>query len=133
YSAAALGTADVGKLVRTLMIMPISVTLAAVEHRPDTDSAPLTAGRIVRLIPWFLTGFPVVALITSTGIIPEDLADALRQISVHLIAAPSAGIGMTTDLGAIRRTGLRPLALGGVLSVLVAATTLGVMALTVQS
>lgn len=41
-----------------------------------------------------------------------------------------AGIGLSTDLAAIRTVGLRPLLLGGLLSVLVAGTTLTTMALT---
>lgn len=41
-----------------------------------------------------------------------------------------AGIGLSTDLAAIRTAGLRPLLLGGLLSVLIAGTTLTTMALT---
>lgn len=46
------------------------------------------------------------------------------------MATALAAIGLSTDLAGIRRTGVRPLLLGAILSLLVAGTTLGVMTLT---
>ncbi|WP_449278969.1 YeiH family protein [Leucobacter sp. GX24907] len=129
FSSAALGFAVVVKLVRTLMIIPVSVTLAVVEARRNDDGQRMTPGRMVRLVPWFLVGFVVMATIGSTGIISPTGADILGRISVFLVAMALAGIGLSTDLAAIRTAGLKPLALGGLLSLLVAATTLGIMAL----
>lgn len=130
FSASALGFAVVVKLVRTLMIIPISFGLAVMEGRRSGEAERLTPARVIRLVPWFLIGFLVVATLTSLGAVPAPAADALTQVSVFLVATALAGIGMSTDLRAIRKAGLKPLALGGILSVLVAGTTLGVMALT---
>ena len=130
FSASALGFAVVVKLVRTLMIIPISVTLAITEARRNGDGARMTPGRIVRLIPWFLFGFLIVAAIASTGIVPAAATDAATTLSVFLVATALAGVGLSTDVRAIRTTGLRPLLLGGILSVLVACTTLLTMGLT---
>jgi uncharacterized membrane protein YadS len=41
-----------------------------------------------------------------------------------------AGVGLGTSLGELRRAGLRPLALGGLLSLLTAGSSLGMQALT---
>lgn len=130
FSASALGFAVVVKLVRTLMIIPISVGLAVMEGRRSGEAERLTPARVIKLVPWFLVGFLVVATLTSLGAVPAPAADVLTQVSVFLVATALAGIGMSTDLRAIRKAGLKPLALGGILSVLVAGTTLGVMALT---
>lgn len=130
FSASALGFAVVVKLVRTLMIIPISVGLAVMEGRRSGTAERMTPARVLKLVPWFLVGFLVVATLTSVGAVPAVAADVLTQVSVFLVAMALAGIGMSTDLRAIRSAGLRPLILGGILSVLVAATTLGVMALT---
>lgn len=129
FSAASLGFAVVVKLVRTLMIIPISVGLAVLESRRTGAGAALTPARIVRLVPWFLIGFIVVACIASTGILSPAVIDAATNVSVFLVATALAAIGLSTDLAGIRRTGVRPLVLGATLSLLVAATTLGVMAL----
>lgn len=130
YSTAALGFAVVVKLVRTLMIIPISVGLSVMEARRSANGERLTAGRIAKLIPWFLVGFIVVAIINSLGIIPDGPRDVLVQVSIFLIAMALAGIGLSTDIQALRRAGWRPLALGGILWALVTLTALGTIAVT---
>ena len=132
FATSALGFAVVVKLVRTLMIIPISVTLAVVEHRRRNAGAPLTARRIVGLVPWFLVGFLVVAAANSVVPVPAGVHDALVAVSVFLVSVALAGIGLSTDIAAIRRAGWRPLLLGGILSTLVAVTSLAVLALTGQ-
>ncbi len=132
FATSALGFAVVVKLVRTLMIIPISVTLAVVEHRRRNAGAPLTARRLVGLVPWFLVGFLVVAAANSVIPVPVGVHDALVTFSVFLVSVALAGIGLSTDIAAIRRAGWRPLLLGGVLSTLVAVTSLVVLALTGQ-
>ena len=132
FSSAALGFAVVVKLVRTLMIIPISVTLAVVEGRRNGDGERLTPRRVFKLIPWFLFGFLTMAGIASTGVISAELSAALTHVSVFLVATALAAIGLSTDLKAIRAAGLKPLLLGGILSVLVAATAIATMYLTCQ-
>ena len=129
FGASALGFAVVVKLVRTLMIIPVSVGLAVLEARRSGAGEGATPTRLLRLVPWFLIGFVLVAAVSSTGLLPEAAVDALTRTSVFLVATALAGIGLSTDLGAIRRAGLKPLALGGILSLLVMGTTLGAMAL----
>lgn len=132
FATSALGYAVVVKLVRTLMIVPISVVLAVVEHRRRNAGAPLTVRRLVGLIPWFLVGFLVVATANSLVAVPQGLHDGLVTVSVFLVAVALGGIGLSTDVGAIRRAGWRPLLLGAVLSTLVTLTSLGVLAVTGQ-
>lgn len=132
YSSAALGFAVVVKLVRTLMIIPISVGLAVVQHRQDHSAERFTVLRAVRLVPWFLVGFLIVVCINSTGVVTEQVADGLTTLSVFGIATALAGIGMSTDLADIRRAGTRPLLLGALLWVVVAVTSLATMTLTGQ-
>ena len=130
FGAAALGYAVVVKLVRTLMIIPISVSLAVIESRRESDREPLTLRRVAKLIPWFLVGFLVMASARSIGVIPAEAVEALTHISVFFVATALAGIGLSTDLRAIRSAGLRPLLLGGLLSLVVLVTTLLAMWLT---
>src|SRR5690606_41306391 len=97
YATAALGFAVVVKLVRTLMIIPISIGLAVMEARRSSNGRLLTARGIARLVPWFLVGFVAVAVINSTGVIPAAPREVLVQLSVFLIAMALAGIGLSTD------------------------------------
>ena len=130
FSTAALGYAVVVKLVRTLMIIPISVGLSVIEARRAAQGLSLTPRRVLGLIPWFLIGFLAVALLNSVGLIPDAPREVLVQASVFLIATALAAIGLSTDLAALRRAGWRPLLLGALLWILVTATSVIVIGLT---
>ncbi|WP_233121300.1 YeiH family protein [Tersicoccus sp. Bi-70] len=136
YGRQATDTAVVVKLVRTLMIIPIVVGLAGLEARRTTreqstsgDSAGRAGGiRIFRLVPWFLIGFLVVVFLRTVGLLPAAAAPALGSAATFLITCALAAIGISTDFSALRRAGFRPMLLGIILWVLVAATSLGVQA-----
>ena len=130
FGAAALGFAVVVKLVRTLMIIPISIGLSIIEARRSAGGIRMTPRRALGLVPWFLVGFVVMALVNSAGVIPLGMRGGLVQVSQFLIATALAGIGLSTDLPALRRAGWRPLALGAILWVLVTATSLAIIATT---
>lgn len=130
FGTAALGFAVVVKLVRSLMIIPICLGLSVIESRRSARGGRMTVRRIATLVPWFLIGFVAVAIAGSLGVVPEAPRDVLAHVSVFLIAMALAGIGLSTDIPALRRAGWRPLALGGTLWVLVTLTSLAVIALT---
>jgi uncharacterized integral membrane protein (TIGR00698 family) len=128
YGADAGNYAVVVKLTRTLMIIPIVLVLAEIQRRRDasgTDAAaPVGVGRIVRLVPWFLIGFVAVAALNSAGLIPSASHHALQEAAVFLITMALAAIGLSTDVAELRRAGPRPLLLGGLLWLVVSATSL---------
>ena len=166
YGAAASSHAVVVKLVRTLMIIPICVGLAALTARkrtpatatqttaaptaPAAPAAPAPAAattapaaampagraarmsqqRIVKLVPWFLIGFVIAAAVNSSGVIPAGAHVPLQHVSVFLVAVALSAIGLSTDVAALRRAGHRPLLLGALLWITVAAASLGLQALT---
>lgn len=132
YGSAALGFAIVVKLVRTLMIIPISVTLALVEARRDreADGAGLTWRSVGKLVPWFLIGFVVASLVRSVGLIPDAALAPISAVSLFLIAMAMAAIGLSTDVAGFRRAGVKPLLFGGLLWIIVTATALATILLT---
>ena len=154
YGSAATSHAVVVKLVRTLMIIPICLTLAALTARkprpasPPGDSAattsaapPATAApaagrprlspaRVLRLVPWFLIGFVIAAAVNSAGVIPAAAHGPLQHASVFLVAVALSAIGLSTNVSALRKAGHRPLLLGAVLWITVAAASLALQTLT---
>ncbi|MBK0422072.1 putative sulfate exporter family transporter [Leucobacter sp. CSA2] len=124
YAPAVLGVAVTVKLVRTLAIIPISVFLAAQEARRETDGSPLTARRVFSFIPWFLFGFLAIATLNTVIGFPAAVTETLTTGSTLLITVAMAGIGLSTNFGAIRRAGWRPLLLGAILWALVIGATL---------
>lgn len=130
YGSVAVQHAVVVKLVRTLMIIPVVLTLAALVRR--RDGAPRAGNplqRAARLVPWFLVAFVAVALVNSAGLIPAAALPGLKSLALALIAIALAGIGLGTDVPALRRAGLRPLLLGFTLWLTVAGSSLGLQAL----
>ena len=157
YGTAATSHAVVVKLVRTLMIIPICLGLATLaarkQQRSVTATAPAAAARdgaaagapaspaalasarmsprrAAKLVPWFLIGFVLVAAVNSFGIIPPGAHSPLEHASVFLVSVALSAIGLSTNLAALRKAGVRPLLLGALLWITVAAASLGLQALT---
>jgi uncharacterized membrane protein YadS len=147
YGSQAANQAVVVKLVRTLMIIPVCAGLAWLTARGQraagaAATAPAAsagrggrrrgraARRALRLIPWFLIGFLVMAAANSAGLIPAGAHDGVTQVAAFLVAVALSGIGLSTDVAALRRAGAKPLLLGGMLWLTVAATSLALQALT---
>jgi len=136
YGSSAASYAVVVKLVRTLMIIPICVFLGALTARraaaatgAATGSA-MPARRALKLVPWFLIGFIVAAALNSAGAIPAGWHCGLSQASLFLVAVALSAIGLSTDAAGLRRAGARPLLLGAMLWVTVAAASVGLQFLT---
>ncbi len=149
YGTAATSHAVVVKLVRTLMIIPICLGLAALterrrRHGDHASATPATNGpastapspvrmspaRVIRLVPWFLIGFVLMAAANSAGVIPSAAHAPLQHVSVFLVAVALSAIGLSTNVAALRKAGPRPLLLGALLWITVAAASLGLQALT---
>jgi uncharacterized integral membrane protein (TIGR00698 family) len=136
WSQAAGDYAVIVKLTRTLMIIPVTLVLGWLAGRghfdqagaagPDSPAAgAVPSPRPARArLPWFIVAFLGASLLRTLGIIPEGLGKALAEAGVLLIAVALAGIGLSTDLGRIARTGWRPLVLGLLVWAAVAASSL---------
>lgn len=103
----------VTKLARVLLLAPAVIALGAWAGRGHgTAKVP---------VPWFAFGFLALVGVTSTGLVPA-WADAASRIAVPLMLAASiAGLGLVTDISALRARGLAPLLLGIASSLLIAA------------
>jgi uncharacterized integral membrane protein (TIGR00698 family) len=131
HTAASYGV--IVKLTRTLAIIPICLGLAAIRSRRAKDSAGEPATRHVsvrRVVPLFIVAFIAAVAANTIGLVPAAWHHGLSDLSTWMITAALAAIGLSTDVGHIRRAGLRPLALGAVLWATVGLTSLGLQALT---
>lgn len=131
YGGDAGSYAVVVKLTRSLMIIPIVMLLALWVARRDA-----AGGFDVRTLPWkkivplFLVGFVAASALVSVGVIPMAWHGGLTVAGTFLITTALAGIGLSMRLDDMRRAGVRPLLLGACLWMLVAASSLGLQALT---
>ncbi|MDI6521446.1 YeiH family protein [Streptomyces coelicoflavus] len=142
--------AVVVKLTRTLLIIPICLWLAALTKRRalaagtggpgvggPSAGGPGAGGpgagprlNVLKLVPWFLVGFLLTALVNTLGLIPDRAHPGLTTLCVFMITVALSAIGLTTDLRGLRRAGPRPLLLGACLWVVVSVTSLALQYLT---
>lgn len=123
--------AVVVKLTRTLMIVPLALFQQWFGNR-GRPAVERDSTVWYRMVPAFLVLFLVAAGVRSLGIIPDAAGPAIAFLAHFGITVAMAAVGMTSSLTAIRAAGWRPLALGGILWVLVAASSLALQLLTGQ-
>jgi uncharacterized integral membrane protein (TIGR00698 family) len=136
---AALDAATVTKLMRNLTLVLIVPMLAAAHARShpgagsDGDSAP------ARLVPGFVIAFVLLAALRSLGdavgasspgfsaeVWLPGLAFA-NQASELLLTVGMAAVGLTVELGQLRRVGWRPLAVGVLAALLMATVSMSLV------
>ena len=124
YGREAGDHATIVKLTRATLILPIVAAIALWRARAVRSAGVRVPWR--RIVPWFILWFLCAALVNSTGIVPASWHDAIAATAVFLISVALAAIGLQTELARLLRTGLRPLALGFILWVAVAASSLAI-------
>lgn len=129
FSQAALDTATVVKLTRTLLIVPIVLVLVArtaKEHaRAVHDDGTIVAGGSIKIattakaassvrstFPWFVLWFIAASIIASTGFVPVSVTKFLGAAGKLFIVVAMAAIGLGTRPKAFVAAGWRPLVLG---------------------
>jgi uncharacterized integral membrane protein (TIGR00698 family) len=130
--AGVLEAATVTKLVRNLCMLLVIPLLSIVHVRSQRVAEGEQRGAV---IPWFVFSFIGLCAVRTIGDIGERpfgvLDQSAWQAVIGVVATSSewclaiamAAVGLTTDLGALRRLGFRPLLLA-----LLAASLVGVLA-----
>jgi uncharacterized integral membrane protein (TIGR00698 family) len=118
------------KLVRVLLLVPVLTVLArsslAPRREPDAE-VPGRAQRVRGLVPGFLALFIVASVISSTGVIPDGLADVAADVEKILFTAALFAIGVSVHAPTLRRIGLRPALTSTVIWSVAALTTLVIL------
>jgi uncharacterized integral membrane protein (TIGR00698 family) len=99
------------KLVRVLMLGPVVLGLALLVARQRDDAAATDRARrwppFHELVPWFIIGFLMLALLRSLGFIPRDLIGPLRTIAAVLTTIAMAALGLGVDIRTVAKAGPR--------------------------
>ncbi len=119
------GLGVVAKLTRVLMLAPILLVLSALSFKRLTASGK----KRVPQLPIFVFGFVCTVLFNSFVAIGPDVRPWLTSLTTFLFAMALAALGLETDFRKLKARGLRPLALGAVSSVFIAALSLSLIKL----
>lgn len=123
--------AVVVKLVRTLMLVPLALFQQWFGNRAVAES-DRTRTVWWKMVPGFLVLFVLAAGLRTIGAIPEAFVGWLTLAAHFGTTVAMTAVGMSSSLSAIKDAGWRPLALGGILWVLVATASLAIQAVTGQ-
>ena len=136
FSEAAGDFATMVKLTRTLSIIPTVIVFALINVRLKRKAA-LSAGcsgnikakfSIKKIFPRFIIFFVLMAILNSTGIISVTLSGAMKDISKFLMVAALAAIGLNTDFREMKKSGIKPMIHGFLISLLVVIVAIAVEA-----
>jgi uncharacterized integral membrane protein (TIGR00698 family) len=109
YSNEAGNFATIVKLTRTLMIVPITLTLAIISARKNASNHNFS---FTKIFPWFILGFLVASIINTTGLISPGACKLLGEAGKFCIILAMTAIGLKTHLRELISNGLKPIVLG---------------------
>ncbi|WP_297573869.1 YeiH family protein [uncultured Deefgea sp.] len=121
--------ATIVKLTRAMLIIPVTLIFAflfGMTRRKETISEETES--VWKAVPWFILWFLLASLFGS--MLPDWMIKTAQFIAPVMITMALVAIGLSTDLGRMRQTGWRPVALGLLVWVSVASTSLVVQHLT---
>jgi len=103
-----------------IFLYPVLFQLSAWLARDDARnsagpaaSAGAPKGKLA--VPWFAFGFIGVVLFNSLHWLPQPVVSAMTEFDTALLATAMAALGLTTQVGAIRKAGAKPLLLALIL------------------
>ena len=100
-------TSTIVKLIRVSFLAPIVILIALFWRHSD----PTENGARPPLIPGFVLGFLVLAVLNSFGVIPEPIQAALAGLSGWALLTAIAAVGMKTDIRSVLQLGPTPILL----------------------
>ena len=131
FSEAAGDFATMVKLTRTIAIIPTVLVFAWIGTRMKKKQLQAeNKGQkvnLMKIIPWFIGGFLLLAVFNSVGFIPTAVSSAIKTASKFLMVTALAAIGLNTSLTDFKKAGLKPMFYGITIDTLVTLTALAVI------
>jgi uncharacterized integral membrane protein (TIGR00698 family) len=111
------------KLIRVLMLGPVALVLSI----RSQGRLALTRAGMRRLVPWFILGFLVMAVLRGVGLIPVPLAEQAHQAATAFATVSMAALGLGVDVRALGRVGARVTATVSLSLLMLIALSLGLI------
>jgi len=99
------------KLVRVLMLGPVVLGLSLLARDLRADPRLERANRrrpeVRELVPWFITGFLIVLIVRSLGLIPQSILPSVTHAAATLTTISMAALGLGVDVRVVAKSGVR--------------------------
>ena len=135
FSEGAGDYATMVKLTRTLSIIPTVIVFALIQLRLKKKEALATGGdagelkakfSITKIFPWFILGFVAMSIVASIFSIPTAVVAGTKSASKFLMVCALSAIGLNTSFKDMKKSGIRPMIHGFIISALVVIVALAV-------
>ena len=131
FSEAAGDFATMVKLTRTIAIIPTVLVFAWIGVRMKKKEMQAAGDgqkvNMMKIIPWFIGGFLLLAMANSLGFIPAVASGVMKTASKFLMVTALAAIGLSTSITDFKKAGLKPMFYGITIDTLVTLTALVVI------
>ena len=131
FSEAAGDFATMVKLTRTIAIIPTVLVFAwigiRIKKKEMLASGDSKKVNMMKIIPWFIGGFLLLAVANSLGCIPAAVSGVMKTASKFLMVTALAAIGLSTSITDFKKAGLAPMFYGITIDTLVTLTALAVI------
>ena len=133
FSEGAGDFATMVKLTRTLAIIPTVVVFAFIQLRLKRKEAIANSQNgdslkanfnILKIFPWFILGFLAMSVVASIFSIPTAVVSTTKTFSKFLMVSALAAIGLNTSFASMKKSGVRPMVHGFIISALVVVVAL---------
>ena len=128
FSEAAGDFATMVKLTRTLSIIPTVLTFALIQMSLKRKEA-IKSGEnkkeiktnfsFTKIFPWFIFGFLAMSIVASIFTIPAEIVATTKSVSKFLMVCALAAIGLNTSFKDMKKSGIKPMIHGFIISALV--------------
>lgn len=119
------------KLTRTIAIIPTILVFAYIRTRIKQKELKATNNgqkvNLIKIIPWFISGFLLLAIFNSVGFISVAVSDIIKSASKFLMVTVLAAIGLGTSITDFKKVGLKPMFYGIRIDTLVTLTAMTVI------
>jgi uncharacterized integral membrane protein (TIGR00698 family) len=128
FSEAAGDFATMVKLTRTLSIIPTVLTFALIQmnfrrkeaiKNGENEKEIKTNFSFTKIFPWFILGFLAMSIVASIFTIPAEIVATTKSVSKFLMVCALAAIGLNTSFKDMKKSGIKPMIHGFIISALV--------------
>jgi uncharacterized integral membrane protein (TIGR00698 family) len=128
YSDAAAKVAVLAKTARNAMIGFVVLGYALHWARKEgTAGVGNKAAFLWQKFPKFVLGFLIISAVATAHVFSKDQLTSLGNLSRWAFLLTFAGVGLRTNIGEMRKQGLRPFLVGAVGEIVIAFLTLGLV------
>lgn len=133
FSEQAGDFATMVKLTRTLSIIPTVLTFALIQmnikrkeaiKNSENEKEIKSSFSFLKIFPWFILGFLAMSIIASVFTVPAQVVSTTKSASKFLMVCALAAIGLNTSFKDMKKSGIRPMIHGFIISALVVVVAL---------